>query len=86
MEVRVERSANVVRLLLYGARLAFFGPSRGAPAPGARRGAAPSAGQSRLVAFIGVEALVGKGLSLSNPDPNSFGVLPWMYMSLGFSL
>ena len=35
---------------------------------------------------IGVEALVGKGLSLSNPDPNSFGVLPWMYMSLGFSL
>jgi len=35
---------------------------------------------------IGLEALVGKGLSLSNPDPNSFGVLPWMYMSLGFSL
>lgn len=35
---------------------------------------------------IGVEALMGKGLSLSNPDPNSFGVLPWMYMSLGFSL
>jgi hypothetical protein len=35
---------------------------------------------------IGLEALVGKGLALSNPDPNSFGVLPWMYMSLGFSL
>ena len=35
---------------------------------------------------IGLEALFGKGLSLSNPDPNSFGVLPWMYMSLGFSL
>jgi hypothetical protein len=35
---------------------------------------------------IGVEALVGKGLSLSNPDPNSWGVLPWMYLSLGFSL
>jgi len=35
---------------------------------------------------IGFEAVAGKGLSLSNPDPNSFGVLPWMYMSLGFSL
>ena len=35
---------------------------------------------------IGLEALVGKGLALSNPDPNSMGVLPWMYMSLGFSL
>ena len=35
---------------------------------------------------IGLEALAGKGLALSNPDPNSFGVLPWMYMSLGFSL
>ena len=35
---------------------------------------------------IGMEALVGKGLALSNPDPNSFGVLPWMYLSLGFSL
>lgn len=35
---------------------------------------------------VGLEALVGKGLSFSNPDPNSFGVLPWMYMSLGFSL
>lgn len=35
---------------------------------------------------IGLEALIGKGLALSNPDPNSIGVLPWMYMSLGFSL
>ena len=35
---------------------------------------------------VGLEALVGKGLSFSNPDPNSFGVLPWMYMSLGFSI
>jgi hypothetical protein len=35
---------------------------------------------------VGLEALVGKGLALSNPDPNSLGVLPWMYMSLGFSL
>jgi hypothetical protein len=35
---------------------------------------------------IGLEALAGKGLALSNPNPNSFGVLPWMYMSLGFSL
>jgi hypothetical protein len=35
---------------------------------------------------VGIEALAGKGLSLSNPDPNSWGVLPWMYLSLGFSL
>jgi len=35
---------------------------------------------------IGLEALVGKGLALSNPDPSSIGVLPWMYLSLGFSL
>lgn len=35
---------------------------------------------------IGLEALMGKGLALSNPDPNAFGVLPWMYMSFGFSL
>jgi len=35
---------------------------------------------------IGVEALVGKGLALSNPDPNKLGVLPWMYLSIGFSI
>lgn len=35
---------------------------------------------------VGVEALVGKGLSLSNPDPYKLGVLPWMYLSIGFSL
>ena len=35
---------------------------------------------------VGVEALVGKGLSFSNPDPNKLGVLPWMYLSIGFSL
>ena len=35
---------------------------------------------------IGIEALFGKGLALSNPDPNTFGVLPWMYLSLGFTL
>ena len=35
---------------------------------------------------IGVEALVGKGLALSNPDPNTVGVLPWAYLSLGFSM
>jgi hypothetical protein len=36
---------------------------------------------------VGIEALVGKGLSLSSPyDPNAIGVLPWMYLSLGFSL
>ena len=35
---------------------------------------------------IGIEALVGKGLALSNPDPNKVGVLPWMYVSIGFSI
>jgi len=35
---------------------------------------------------IGIEALVGKGLALSNPDPNKLGVLPWMYLSIGFSI
>jgi len=37
---------------------------------------------------IGVEALVGKGLALSdtNRDPQKIGVLPWMYLSLGFSI
>jgi hypothetical protein len=37
---------------------------------------------------IGLEALVGKGLALSESDrnPDKMGVLPWLYMSLGFSL
>jgi hypothetical protein len=35
---------------------------------------------------IGIEALVGKGLALSKPDPNKVGVLPWLYLSLGFSI
>ncbi|HEX9572660.1 MAG TPA: hypothetical protein VF994_01115 [Myxococcales bacterium] len=37
---------------------------------------------------IGLEALVGKGLSLSETgrNPDQIGVLPWMYMSLGFSI
>jgi hypothetical protein len=35
---------------------------------------------------IGIEALVGKGLALSNPDPNKIGVLPWGYVSIGFSI
>ncbi len=35
---------------------------------------------------IGIEGLVGKGLALSNPDPNKLGVLPWMYLSIGFSI
>jgi hypothetical protein len=35
---------------------------------------------------IGLEALMGKGLALSNPNPDNFGVLPWLYMSVGFSL
>ena len=37
---------------------------------------------------IGLEALVGKGLALSDSDrnPDKVGVLPWLYMSLGFSI
>ena len=35
---------------------------------------------------IGIEALVGKGLALRNPDPNNLGVLPWMYLSIGYSI
>ena len=35
---------------------------------------------------IGIEALVGKGLALSKPDPNKLGVLPWAYLSIGFSI
>jgi hypothetical protein len=37
---------------------------------------------------VGLEALVGKGLAMSETDrnPDKVGVLPWMYMSLGFSL
>jgi hypothetical protein len=35
---------------------------------------------------IGIEALVGKGLALRNPDPNNLGVLPWMYLSVGYSM
>jgi len=35
---------------------------------------------------IGLEALAGKGLAFSNPDPTKFGVLPWLYMSLGVAM
>src|SRR5882762_6411596 len=35
---------------------------------------------------IGLEALAGKGLAFSNPDPTKFGVLPWLYMSLGLAM
>jgi hypothetical protein len=34
---------------------------------------------------VGLMALVGEGLALSNPDPRSVGVLPWGYLSLGAS-
>jgi len=27
-----------------------------------------------------------KGLAFSNPDPTKFGVLPWLYMSLGLAM
>jgi hypothetical protein len=35
---------------------------------------------------IGIEALAGKGLALKNPDPNKLGVMPWVYLSIGYSL
>jgi hypothetical protein len=37
---------------------------------------------------IGLEALVGKGLAISETDrnPDKVGVLPWMYLSIGYSL
>jgi hypothetical protein len=34
---------------------------------------------------VGLMALIGEGLALSNPDPKSLGVLPWGYISLGAS-
>lgn len=34
---------------------------------------------------VGAMALVGKGLSLSDPDPEAIGALPWAYLSLGAS-
>jgi hypothetical protein len=34
---------------------------------------------------VGLMAIVGEGLALSNPDPKSVGVLPWGYLSLGAS-
>lgn len=34
---------------------------------------------------VGAMALIGKGLSLSTPDPETIGVLPWFYISMGAS-
>jgi hypothetical protein len=34
---------------------------------------------------VGAMAMVGKGLSLSSGDPESLGVLPWLYVSMGAS-
>jgi hypothetical protein len=34
---------------------------------------------------VGLMAIIGQGLALSNPDPKSLGVLPWGYLSLGTS-
>ena len=34
---------------------------------------------------VGLMALAGKGLSFSDPSPDSFGVLPWFYTSCGAS-
>ena len=35
---------------------------------------------------VGAMAIAGKGLSLSTPqDPSAFGVIPWLYLSMGAS-
>ncbi len=34
---------------------------------------------------VGAMAFFGNGLGFSDTDPNAFGVLPWMYLSLGAS-
>lgn len=34
---------------------------------------------------VGAMAIAGEGLGLSNPNANSFGVIPWAYLSLGAS-
>jgi hypothetical protein len=34
---------------------------------------------------VGAMAFAGKGLSLTQPDPTKFGVLPWFYLSVGAS-
>jgi hypothetical protein len=34
---------------------------------------------------VGAMAIMGKGLSLSTNDPEAFGVIPWMYLSMGGS-
>lgn len=34
---------------------------------------------------VGGMALMGKGLSLSSNDPEAFGVIPWLYLSMGGS-
>lgn len=34
---------------------------------------------------VGAMALIGKGLSLSADSPDSIGILPWLYLSLGAS-
>lgn len=34
---------------------------------------------------VGAMALLGKGLGLSDPDPEAFSVLPWGYLSMGAS-
>jgi hypothetical protein len=34
---------------------------------------------------VGAAALYGPGISLSNPDPNSWGIIPWFYISAGAS-
>jgi hypothetical protein len=34
---------------------------------------------------VGAMALGGEGLGLQNPNPNSFGFIPWGYISLGAS-
>jgi hypothetical protein len=45
----------------------------------------PIGGKAGFMFRVGVEALIAKGLGLSNPDPGSIGFLPWPYISFGAS-
>jgi hypothetical protein len=43
------------------------------------------AGNAGFMFRVGAMALIGPGLSLSDPDPNAIGALPWFYISFGAS-
>lgn len=42
-------------------------------------------GHAGFMFRVGMNALVASGLGLQNPNPNTLGILPWPYISLGAS-